>query len=125
MSTIQIGELANEVMKELHDFCEVATDDMKAAVDRAAKRTRKQIKATAPVGRRGKYVKSWRTKKMDETSTGLTAVVYSTQPGLPHLLEYGHALRGGGRTSEKPHIAAAEEAGIRQFEEEIERALAR
>lgn len=34
-----------------------------------------------------------------------------------------HAKRGGGRVSAKPHIAAAEQAGIEQLEKEIQKAL--
>ena len=40
-----------------------------------------------------------------------------------HLLEYGHAKRNGGRVEGKAHIAPAEQHGIRQLQEEIERAL--
>lgn len=42
---------------------------------------------------------------------------------LTHLLEHGHAKRGGGRVPAKPHIAAAEQAGIEQLEKEIQKAL--
>lgn len=42
---------------------------------------------------------------------------------LAHLLEYGHAKRGGGRVSAKPHIAAAEQKGVEKLEKSIEKAL--
>ena len=42
---------------------------------------------------------------------------------IAHLLEHGHAKRGGGRVAARPHIAPAEENGIRQLEEEIERGI--
>jgi hypothetical protein len=42
---------------------------------------------------------------------------------LAHLLEHGHAKRGGGRVRAIPHIAPAEEMGIRELEERITRAL--
>ncbi|MCQ4931437.1 HK97 gp10 family phage protein, partial [[Eubacterium] rectale] len=42
---------------------------------------------------------------------------------IAHLLEHGHAKRGGGRVAARPHIAPAEENGIQQLEEEIERGI--
>ena len=72
----------------------------------------------------GKYAKSWTTKKVRETSQTLTMVVHSkNRYQLAHLLEYGHAKRNGGRVEGKAHIAPAEQQGIRQLQEDIERAL--
>ena len=120
---ISIGDLADVVMDGLNEYARLATEDMKDAVRSASKTVRKEIKENAPKDT-GEYGKSWRVKKVRETSQTLAVVVHSrNRYQLAHLLEYGHALRNGGRYEGEVHIAPAEELGIRQLQEEIERAL--
>ena len=95
---------------------------MKAAVKKASKQCKSDISSGAPV-RTGRYAKSWRTKVTEESSNSLTITVYSSVPGLPHLLEHGHAKRGGGRVAGRTHIAPAEEAAGELLEDEIKKAL--
>ena len=83
---------------------------------------KKQIESTAPK-KTGKYSESWAVKKMRETSDSIQVVVHSKRYQLTHLLEFGHAKRGGGRTRAFPHIAPAEQAGIEQLTRDIERDL--
>ena len=45
--------------------------------------------------------------------------VYSTKPGMPHLLEKGHAKVGGGRTRAIEHIAPAADDGFELTEKVI------
>ena len=117
-----VGNLAAEVMKQLDDYAKVTTEGMKKVVNDAGKTVRKEIEAGAPA-RTGAYAKSWKVKKTDENSTKLEVTVHSSKPGLPHLLEHGHAKRNGGRTAAQPHIAPAEELGIEQLERDIERCI--
>ena len=122
-STVNINDMTDVIMQGLTEYAELATEDMKEAVKHASVTVRKEIKENAPVDT-GKYAKSWTTKKLFETSQKLTIVVHSkNRYQLAHLLEYGHAKRNGGRVEGKAHIAPAEQQGIRQLQEEIERAL--
>lgn len=122
-STVNINEMADVIMQGLTEYAELATDDMKEAVKHASSTVRKEIHANAPKDT-GKYAKSWAAKKVRETSQTLTMVVHSrNRYQLAHLLEYGHAKRNGGRVEGRSHIAPAEQQGIRQLQEEIERAL--
>ena len=120
---VSIGNMADAIMKELNDYADAANDDVKAAVQKAAKTVKTEIQAGAP-SRTGKYKKSWATKNTAESSNKLEITVYSrNRYQIAHLLEHGHAKRGGGRVSARPHITAAEQAGIEQLEQEIERCL--
>ncbi len=120
---IRIDQLADAVMSNLTKYSDLAADEMKQAVKRAGVTVRKEIQASAPKNT-GAYAKSWTVKNVRESSNALEIVVHSkNRYQLAHLLEFGHAKRGGGRVPGKAHIAPAEEKGIRQLEEDIERGL--
>ena len=121
--TIQIDELADVINEGLKEYADLATEDVKAAVRKSAKAVKDQINGSAPV-RTGRYAKSWKVKTTAESANGLEQTVYSpNRYMLSHLLEKGHAKRGGGRVRAIPHIAPAEEMGIEMFEGLIEKAL--
>lgn len=120
---VSIDALADTVMEYLDDYADVSTEGMKKAVRKAGNTVKKEISANAPKDT-GAYGKSWSVKNTKETSKSLEVTVYSrNRYQLAHLLEFGHAKRGGGRVAGKSHIAPAEENGIRQLESEIERSL--
>ena len=121
--TIRIDELADTVMKGLKEYAQLAADDLKEDVKKAGKTVKQQIESTAP-RKTGKYAKSWAVKKTRETLDSIQVVVHSkNRYQLAHLLEYGHAKRGGGRTRAFPHIAPAEQVGTEQLVKDIERDL--
>lgn len=120
---IRIDQLADAVMSNLTKYSDIAADEMKQAVKRAGVTVRKEIQASAPKDT-GAYAKSWTVKNIRESSNALEIVVHSkNRYQLAHLLEFGHAKRGGGRVPGRAHIAPAEEKGIHQLEEDIERGL--
>ena len=121
--TVSVDQLASAVMEGLTEYADLAADKMKAAVKKSAKTVKSEISANAP-SRTGRYAGSWATKTTKESSNALEITVYSpSRYMLAHLLEHGHAKRGGGRVAARPHIAAAEQQGIEQLESEIERSL--
>ena len=123
VNKVSVSELADAVMEGLVEYAELATEDMKAAVKKAGQTVRKEIQAGASV-KTGAYRKSWAVKTTRETSSFMEVTVHSrNRYQLAHLLEFGHAKRGGGRVPGRPHITPAEEKGIRQLEEEIKKAL--
>lgn len=121
--SIKIDALADTVNEELEKYQKLSTEGMKKAVRDAGKTVKDEINSSAPV-RTGRYAKSWSTKVTAESSVSLEVTVYSpSRYMIAHLLENGHAKRGGGRVRAIPHIKPAEEIGIEQLENDIAKAL--
>lgn len=115
--------MADAIMEGLLEYADLATDVMKGCVKKAGNTVKKETQENAPV-KSGKYGKSWAVKRQRETSHMLEVVVHSKDRyQLTHLLEKGHARRGGGRVKAFPHIGPAEEKGIRELEDGIRRGL--
>ena len=121
MSTID--SLADDIMAGLQEYAELADDAMKTAVKKTATSVKKEISANAPK-KSGDYAKSWKATKVVENSHTLKMTVHSKDHyRLAHLLEKGHAKRGGGRVAGQPHIAPAEENGAEMLTNLITEAL--
>lgn len=123
MANVKIDNLANEIMEGLKEYADLASDDVKKAVRKAGNTVRKEISENAPKDT-GAYAKSWSVKKTKETSNSLEVTVYSkNRYQIAHLLEHGHAKRGGGRVAARPHIAQAEQSAVETLDSEITKAL--
>ncbi len=121
---VDIDGLTEAIMDGLTEYKDILNDDVKKAVKKSARKVKSEIKKNAPVGVTGKYKKSWSTKKVKESSNAFSLSVHSkNRYQLAHLLEYGHAKRGGGRTRGKEHIKPAEDMGVKLLEEEIIRSI--
>lgn len=122
-NTVRVDQLANVIMQGLTDYADAQSEMVKHSVKDVSKEVKKEISANAPK-RTGAYKKSWATKKTKETSNSLTMTVHSkNRYQIAHLLEHGHAKRGGGRVAAIPHIAPAEEHGATLLQQKIERGL--
>ena len=118
-----VSQMADVIMEGLAEYAQLAAEDMKKAVKKAGAEAKKDIQAGAPV-KTGAYKKSWTAKTTKETANAMEIVVYSrNRYQLAHLLEFGHALRKGGRTRAFPPIAPAAERAAQILEQEVEKAL--
>ena len=112
MSTINIDDLAKEVMLQLEIYKQETVDSMASAVTETAKEAVAELKKISPKGITKDYSKSWKCKKNKKTKKAdrYSMIVYSEDPDyrLTHLLEFGHANRDGGRTEGIPHISIVE-----------------
>ena len=120
---VRIDQMAHVIMEGLQEYADLATNDLKKAVKKVGDEAKKDIQNNAPV-KTGAYKKSWTVKTTKETSNAMEVVVHSrNRYQLAHLLEFGHAKRGGGRTRAFPHIAPAEQRAAELLEREVEAAL--
>ena len=121
MAKVGVNSVAKAINDVLSQYSDKVGDVLDDVIKEVATEAKKQLAATSPK-RTGRYAKGWRT---ENTGTRLSPgqTVYNTQPGLPHLLEFGHAKRGGGRVSAIPHIAPVNDNIPEMVEERLERKL--
>lgn len=119
---ITVDQLASEVNKILQKYGDDVDKNMRTIVKETVKKGATAVRnsASGAVGGTGKYAKGW-TYEMGGGRLRVEGTIYNKTPGLPHLLEHGHALRGGGRSSTSPrvHIAPVEQELIHEFESKV------
>ena len=116
MSTIPVDNLAAEIVRNLQEYTQEVTEGIKQAEDITAKECRESLQADSPVGPTGKYQKGWRVTVAFENPVEKRTVIHNQEYRLTHLLERGHAKRGGGRTRAFPHIEKNEKKANAAFE---------
>lgn len=94
------------------------------AVKASTQKGRREVKANIPASgiksHTGKYEAGWASRTKRESGGGVNGVIYNKiVPGLPHLLEKGHAKVGGGRVAGHEHIAPAAETAFEDFEKRV------
>ena len=118
---IKVDDLAGEIVLAIRTY----TEEVGAAIDQAARDTAKamakDLRETSPKDT-GEYAKGWTHRK---EAPGSYRVYNKKKPQLTHLLEHGHAKRGGGRVEGRPHIKPAEERHAPQLERKIAQILER
>ena len=120
---VSIDQFPGAVLSHLEEYVTMAADEVKEAVRTVSEDVKAEIQSRAPV-KTGNYKRSWTVSKVQETSQSLVNTVHSAKHyRLTHLLENGHAKRGGGRTRAFPHIAPGEALAERKLMEIVERKL--
>lgn len=113
----------------IHDILDEYGDSIRANVAEAVKAVSKKgaqaVKQAAKTtfGGTGEYAAGWTSRVETGRYSSQGAIYNKDVPGLPHLLENGHANRGGGRTPGRPHIKPVEEKVIEEFETEVKKGL--
>ena len=120
---VSIDELADAVMETMENVKKVSVDELKKGVKKTGQNIAKDIRNTAPV-KTGRYAKSWSSSVTSEASDKIQVTVHSQgRYMLAHLLEHGHAKRGGGRVRAIPHIEPATEKNMATLESDLKRGI--
>ena len=118
---IKVDDLAGEIVLAVKTY----TEEVGAAIEEAVKETAQALAAdlreTSPK-KTGEYAKGWTARK---EGPGKYVVYNKKKPQLTHLLEHGHAKRGGGRVEGRPHIGPAVDKHIPAMERRIEQIIER
>ena len=111
--------LEKAVKDILQDYSVEVARAAEEAVSEVTKEATKKLRQTSPG--KGRYAKGW-TGKVEKTATTVEATVYGKTGTyqLAHLLEHGHARRGGGRKVDGiEHIKPVEDWAISEVEKRI------
>lgn len=120
--TVPVDGLTAKISAILTEYTDAVIDGVKQDVKAVAQECKAGIERDAP-RKSGRYAGSWKIK-YEETPLQETATVYSKEGWLTHLLENGHARRGGGRTRAFPHIKPNEEKANAELGKRIEQRIA-
>lgn len=129
MSGIKIDALAGEVTKLMEEYASEVATDMKTEAKAVAKEAVKELKQASPEGagsKKGHYKDGWTSTVESENAVSVGIRIYNRKkPGLTHLLEKGHAKRGGGRVEGQPHISTAEGNAAVNYEKRLKERMSR
>jgi len=121
---VTIEQLAAEITQAIADYTDDVVQAIEVEVEATANAVLEDIKANAPK-RTGEYAKGWSRRK-SKSSHQVTHIIHNTKrPQLAHLLEHGHAKKGGGRVEGRPHIRPAVDRHIPAMEQRIKQIIER
>lgn len=132
MAKVTIQSLDDEIRKILKEYDDDVSSNVKEITQKVTKKGVEALKSSSKSTfgtvkkRKRKYASTW-TSKTEIGRLYTKGTIYNSQPGLPHLLEHGHAIKNGGRAQGKvpgrEHIKPVEEKIIAMYENEIMRKL--
>ncbi|MFE1630746.1 HK97 gp10 family phage protein [Brevibacillus reuszeri] len=122
MADIRIDQLAAEIARAVQDYTEDVSEAIDKKVDQVAGEVLEEVERTAP-RQTGKYAKGF-TKTKQGSGDKTKRVIWNKKDSRRvHLLEFGHAKRGGGRVRAFPHLRPAYDKHAANLPDEIKRII--
>lgn len=117
----EINDLARQLNRYVQQYTADVINEIEVASKEEATALMQELKQHSPKAT-GSYRKGWKVKKKGGRYPKY--IVYNkTDYQKTHLLEHGHAKRGGGRVAAKVHIAPAAEKAVNAFLDRVEGAI--
>lgn len=112
---IDSKRLADTINDILEEYGQTASEAIEKSAKEVAKDVVKELKKGGSY-KGGKQFNSGWSIASQKSRLGTTTVVYNkTKPGLAHLLEFGHVLRNGGRSTAFNFIAPVDATVEQKF----------
>ena len=121
-----LDQLSSAISGILNEYADSVSENVGEIVVQMGKKgvqaLKKEARQTFPDGT-GEYAKGWKSQ-VNKDRLGTTAIIYNEHPGLPHLLEHGHATRNGtgrvyGEVRGRVHIEPVADKLVETFEREV------
>lgn len=125
-SVIPVDMFAAEIASLMCEVDGVVKSNSRKAVQKACRQGKKHVKANSEgLGvHHGKtwerYVAGWSYTTKASGNVYQGEIGNEQVPGLPHLIEKGHARVGGGRVQGYEHIAPAADETFKEYEKQME-----
>ena len=113
MANVNVDQLASLIARNLEMYTDEVSEKVEKAIIDTSEDTVKSLKENPNIPEQtGKYKKSFYVKNLYKSKGSgkgsYKLVVANKKYRLTHLLENGHAKRGGGRTRAYPHWVDAQ-----------------
>lgn len=117
-----IDNLANEIVRSVQAYTDDVSNAIESEVETTAKHIRDDTEADAPKNT-GEYAKGFKVTKQDRGGAVRRVVWNKAHSRRVHLLEFGHAKRGGGRVAARPHLRPAYDRNVDAMQTRIRRII--
>lgn len=129
MDNVRIDQLADKIVNAVREYTAEVSEAISKEVNAQAAACLNEIKANS--ARWPDYAKGWKVvtdKKFDSVNIyGVTRRIIWNPANyrIVHLLEKGHAKRGGGRVQAYPHVLPAEQKYVALLQMRIHQIVSR
>lgn len=103
---VDIDQIAREITEAVREYTEDVSDAIEEELDDTSKAILKATRGGSPV-KTGDYRRGWKRTTEKYNGRAVYTIWNQRRYRLVHLLEFGHAKRGGGRVPGRPHVGPA------------------